>query len=287
MNLRYSLQATVFCVVGLGVSLANATDVGYSNADQRLRELEQRLASLEQATDSVNLACYADGCGDGEESCGSVAGCAPVSGGCCSTSQFNADLLLFAVNNSENEVGDTQNDLQAGLRLTYDRVNSQGQIFRLRYFNFGSTLEGGGNRIEMETFDTEIGRQFCLGGLNGEVTAGIRWASFDERNDLDYDSTFGPLIGVRLKGRQILGATSYVSLRHSWQFGQGSDGGADVPGTFSISEAQLGLEWNRCTRFGNTVFRTAFETQYWSGLQDGDSEDIGLIGFTSGIGLTF
>lgn len=286
MKLRHYLQTVAFCAVGLTVSLVSASDVSYTGGEQRLRDLEQRPASLEQATDSVNLACYADGCGDSCDGCGSS--CGSNSGGCCcSTSQFDAELLLFATSDSEGEDVDGQDDLEAGLRLTYTRVNSQNQILRFRYFNFSTTLEGGGNRYEMEQFDTEIGRRFCLGGLDGEFTAGIRWASFDERNFHNYDNTFGPLLGVQLRGRKILGATSFVSLRHSWQFGETDGEDPDTGGTFTITETQLGLEWKRCTRFGNAVIRTAFETQYWAGVQENDTEDIGLIGWTNSIGFVF
>jgi len=292
MKLRQYLQAATFCTAVLGASLANAADVGYSEAEQRLRDLELRVDSLESADfNGVSLTGYNScdsscdpSCGQGCDSGGSV--CRKKS--CwlrpCPSSQFDTEFLLFAVSNSENNNGDTQSDFNGGLRLTYSKVNSQGRIFRIRYFNFGSTLEGGGNRFEMETVDTEVGRRFTLGGgLKGEFTGGVRFAAFDERNGLEYDTTFGPLVGLHLRGRQFLRGTSFVNLRQSWQFGDNNNGGADVP----ISEVQFGLEWKHSGRMGTWVFRSAVEAQRWTGLQDANTEDIGLYGTSSAVGLIF
>ncbi len=299
MKLRQYLQAAAYCMAALSTSLVSAADVDYTSAEQRIRDLELRVDTLELANNKVNLAGF-NGCdtisSDGCDSCGSSVGCGSGAGCCgssnwlrpCPTSQFDAELLLFAVNNSESDANATQNDFNAGLRLTYSRVNEQGRIFRVRYFNFGTTLEGGVNRFEMEKVDTEVGRRFTLGGgLQGEFTAGIRFAAFEERTDLDYDATFGPLLGVQLRGRKFLRGTSFAGLRHSWQFGDASNGATDVPGTFSISEVQLGLEWRRPVRMGTLVLRTALEAQYWSGVQDDDTEDIGLYGSATSFGLAF
>jgi len=300
MNFERFLQVTVFSAAVLGAQMASAADVGYTRGEQRIRDLELRLNSLEMADyNGVSLAGYSgcDSCCDeGCDSCGSGDGCGSRCRGRtswlrpCPTSQFDAEFLLLAVSNSEATSSDSQDDFNAGLRLTYSRVNEQGRIFRVRYFNFGSTLEGGGDRIELEKIDTEIGRRFTLGGgLQGEFTAGIRFADFNERLDLDYDTTLGPLVGMQLRGREFLRGTSFVNLRHSWQFGNGSSSGSssDAPGTFEISEVQLGLEWQRPVRMGTLVLRTALEAQYWSGVSDGDSEDLGLYGTSSSFGLAF
>jgi len=293
MKLRLYIQAAAYSTIVLCAPMTSASDVDYSSAEQRIHDLETRINSLESAGNAVNLAAYS-GCDSGGDCCGSSrsSSCRNRSSSwlrpCCPISQFDTEFLLFAVNNSENEIGDTQNDFNGGLRLTYSKVNQQGQIFRVRYFNFGSTLEGGGNRIEMETIDTEIGRRFTLGGgLKGEFTGGVRYASFDERNNLSYDTTLGPLVSLQLRGRKFLRGTSFVNLRHSWQFGDGNDGGVDVPGTFKISEVQFGLEWRRASRLGTMVFRTALEAQNWNGVQDEDTEDIGLYGTSSSFGLVF
>jgi len=300
MKLQQYLQAMAYCTIVLGAPLAGATDVGYSGGVQRLRDLELRVDSLESASyNGVSLTgyngCDTD-CGDGcDSSCGASVNCGSSAGKRsswlrpCPQAQFDTELLLFAASDSEAEAGDTQNDFNAGLRLTYSRVNEQGQIFRVRYFNFGTTLEGGGNRYEMEEIDTEIGRRFTLGGgLRGEFTGGIRYAAFNERNNLDYDTTFGPLVSMQLRGRRFLRGTSFVNLRHSWQFGDASDnGGVDTPGTFKISEVQFGLEWKRQSRLGTLVLRSAVEAQYWSGIQEADTEDIGLYGSATSFGLVF
>lgn len=301
MNIERFLQVAVFSVAVLGAQMACAEDVGYTSGEQRLHDLELRLGELETAgSGGVNLAGFNGcdtNCGDGCDSCGSGVECGS---GCgrrtswlcpCPTVQFDAEFLLFAVSDSEPDFSSGQNDFNGGLRLTYSRVNEQGRIFRARYFNFGSTLEGGGDRIEMEEIDAEIGRRFTLGGgLQGEFTGGVRYAAFDQRNSLDYDNSFGPLVSMQLRGRKFLRGTSFVNLRQSWQFGDASDSGsADVPGTFRISEVQFGLEWRRAgpRGRGTWVFRTAFEAQNWAGIEDADSEDLGLYGTSSSVGLAF
>jgi len=296
MKLRYYLQAMAYCTVVLGAPMAGAEDVSYQG-EQRLRSMEMRLKSLETAGNEVNLAGYSGcdtNCGDGCDSCGSGVACGSGCCGsnwlrpCCPIAQFDTEFLLFTVSDSEAESNDGQNDFNAGLRLAYTRVNEQGQIFRVRYFNFGSTLEGGGNRYEMETIDTEIGRRFTLGGgLKGEFTAGIRYAAFDERNGHNYDTTLGPLLAAQIRGRKFFRGTSFVGARHSWQFGDSDFDDPDVPGTFTITEVQLGLEWQREIGLGTLVLRSALEAQYWSGVQEADTEDIGLLGSATSFGLAY
>ncbi len=299
MKLRLYLQAAVYCTVVLGASLANAADVNFSNEEQRFRELEKRINSLETA--KFDAISYTDSSRHGANhvanhsgaSCGASPSAACRSGSCWlhprPTAQFDAELVLLTASNSEAQVSHSQNNVKAGFRLAYTRVNERGNIFRVRYFNFGINTEANASRYDLEMVDTEIGRRFTLGGgLHGEFTAGVRYASYNERNELMYNSTFGPLVGVQLRGQKFLRGTSFVNLRHSLQFGDGFDfQNAATPGTFSITEVQLGLEWRRPCRMGMLVVRTALEAQYWGGVQDNDSEDLGLIGSATSIGLAY
>ena len=295
MKLRLYLQVAVYSTVVFSAQLASATDLGYTNTDQRFRDLELRIDSLEAARSAVNLAAFNGcdtNCGDGCDSCGSGVSCKSSCGGSCCwlrpcpTAQIDAELLLFTVGHSEAST-DSQDDLNAGFRLTYGRVNEQGQIFRVRYFHFHVDTEA--DRLEMDMIDTEIGRRFTLGGgLKGEVTAGLRIAPFHEDGDMDYDASFGPLVGVQLRGRKLLRGTSYANLRHSWQYGDARDGGNPRrPGTFNISELQFGLEWKRPVNMGTLVLRTAIEAQYWGGVADAQTEDYGLIGSATSVGLAY
>jgi len=297
MKLRKFLQAVAYSTAVLGTTLAGAADISYTDGEQRLRDLELRVDSLEtfgnkgvNLVNGVSLAGYS-GC---DSSCGSGVAC----GSSCSrksswqrpcpTSRFDVEVLFFAASNSGAAVQHSQNDFNPGLRLTYDQVNECGRIFRVRYFNFGTTTEANFSRYELETIDTEIGRRFTLGSMRGEFTGGVRYAAFSERGFLDYDTTFGPLVGMQFRGRKFLNGTSFVSMRHSWQFGEASDNGAlDAPGYFEISEVQVGLEWLHQSRFGTLVFRSALEAQSWSAPQDSDSENLGLYGTTSSVGLVF
>jgi hypothetical protein len=271
-----SILSIAVCSVALICApIANAEEL-----NNTIRELEMRINALE----SVD---YHESNDSDYDSYGTCVDSANWLSPSCPLVELDAEFLLLRASDSEAEVNDGTDNFNAGVRLTYSRVNQSGQIIRLRYFNLNSPLTGGTNRYEMNEVDAEIGRRFTLGGgLQGEFTAGVRWASFEEINALDYDNSLGALVGIQLRGREFLNGTSFVNLRHSWQFGNASDSGApSLPGTFNISELQFGLEWQRSTRFGELVFRPAFESQYWSGVQDSDTEDIGLYGASLGFGL--
>jgi hypothetical protein len=313
MMLRPYLQAIAYSTVVLGVPLATAADVDYTSAEQRLHDLELRLNSLETASynePSCKADCDAcgsncgDGCGGDCDSCGCGDGCGD---GCCDSSNwlcpckaciFNADLLFFQVNNGNLDPGapNTQNTGDAAYRFTLGRLNDNGRSIRVRYFNYNHDLDPIGaatGQLNMETLDLEAGRRFTLGGnWRGEINGGLRWAQLQQLSDfgggvtpaLNYDSVGGPVVGLHLRGRKILRGESFINLRHAWLFGKGETafGQGERQGTFTISELQFGLEWNRQVRFGTLVARTMLEAQSWD---DGRHGNIGLIGGGFGLGL--
>ena len=306
MKLQRYLQAAACCTVVFGATLASAADIDYTSAEQRLRDLELRLNSLETASYNEpgcasNDACGSN-CGDGCQSCGSAVGCGSGCGGCGGNSgwlcpdpanYFLADLLIFQVNSGNLDVNRTQNSGDAAYRFTFGHLNSKGRSFRIRYFNYDHTLDSSGgtpNRLNMETLDFEVGRRFTLGGhLRGEVNGGVRMAQFQMFNSgspfFDYDHPLGPVVGLNLRGRELLRGESFLNLRQAWMFGTLDDHGnfgTSAPGTFTISEVQFGLVWNRQVRMGTLVARTMVEAQSWD---DGFNGQIGLIGGGFGIGL--
>jgi hypothetical protein len=57
---------------------------------------------------------------------------------------------------------------------------------------------------------------------------------------------------------------------------------------FPIGEIQLGAEWRSAKSAAGQFFvRSAFETQFWNGagIASSTSGDLGLIGFSLGVGL--
>jgi hypothetical protein len=319
MKLRQYVQAVAYCTVVLGAPLAGAADVDYTSAEQRLRDLELRLNSLETASynePSGNAGCDACGsnCGDGCNSCGSGVGCGSGCdsgcGGCGGNGAwlcpdpscyFLADLLFFQANSGDLNIDGirTQNSGQPATRFTFGRLNSNGRSFRIRYFNYDHTLDtdpnfGVAGRLNMETLDFELGRRFTLGGrLRGEFNGGIRWTQLQAFSPipfngggtetiLNYDHALGPVVGLNLRGRQVLRGESFLNLRQAWMFGTGISFGDIAPGTFTISEVQFGLQWERQVRMGTLIARTMFEAQSWN---DGYHGSIGLVGGGFGFGL--
>ena len=135
-----------------------------------------------------------------------------------------------------------------------------------------------------ETLDIEYAARFRLGcNWRGDLSLGVRDASFREGGENEYDDTFGPLIGVHLETDVLNCLTLYGNARYSHQFGEVEDG--DL-GSFSITEVQLGIQADCCTQCGIAFVRTFWNVQQWAGVDDNDSEDGGLIGGGIALGLT-
>ena len=179
----------------------------------------------------------------------------------------------------------TSTSAEAAQRYMVGYMNSEGRSLRVRFFELDHS-DFDEVRLDVETLDLEYAGQFRLGcNWEGEISGGLRWASYLD-NDLDYSDTIGPAIGIELRSDFFKKVDLFTVARHSIQFGSGDSGGDSALGTFNITEIQLGVEGQRQLKNGSTGFlRFIFEAQTWSGVEDGESEDLGLvgIGFAAGI----
>lgn len=177
--------------------------------------------------------------------------------------------------------------------------------------------EGG---LEVESVDIEIAQQFSAGLFEANVGGGIRYGkvrhdfaleAFDPDESLfvgalrDFEGV-GPTMFAEF--RRPLGCSNLALLanvRYSVLFGEDDaalgafyanpDDSFGVEAILSedvvvgVGEIQLGAEYSRDLDYGRRVFvRGMFEAQQWSGVGVGlplFTNDIGLIGFTTGIGL--
>ena len=170
-------------------------------------------------------------------------------------------------------------------RLTIGYLNDSGEEIRVRLFEWATDAGTTTNQAtDLWYFDTEYAGRFNLGhNWDGELSLGARFAEFREEEGTSYNNSLGPVIGMHLKSRPILGQARLVgSARYAHQFGKGirNEGLFDVEraSSFSISELQVGLELSHETGFGHIDVRPFFEAQNWAGDYDGSDEDFGLIG---------
>lgn len=200
-----------------------------------------------------------------------------------------AEVVFLRMQDDEAEDGD--NYFQHGSRFTLGKVDSCGREWRLRMFELGLGFNRGTdeNFVNHFTFDLEYAGRFELGNnWAGEISLGARYADFHESNDLNYEDTIGPVIGLHLKS-DVLPCNDtnlFANLRYSHQFGGGLDNdGERGLGSFSITELQAGFEWARDCRPGTLFARAFVEAQKYSGNWDDDSGDQGLIGYGLAIGV--
>jgi|GEM_PF-6723081 len=173
-----------------------------------------------------------------------------------------------------------------GSRFTVGYLNECGQELRVRFFEWDTDAGTAGNDdTDLLCFDTEYAGRFDLGrNWDGELSLGVRYAEFRKQDsgpepDVDFEKSLGPVLGLLLKSRPIIGQARLVgSARYAHQFGKAADGTTFEVASFSVTELQIGMELSRETRLGRIDFRPFFEAQKWSGDYDGSDEDLGLIG---------
>lgn len=195
---------------------------------------------------------------------------------------------------SEPENGGSTTEYFGGQRFIFGHINSCGNIWRGRYFNYeANTFRISDLRVDsvfnLEYADFEHARRFSLGSIYGELSAGLRWAQWEEQNDYRYTDTIGPVLGGEIRGQSIFNFTTFAAARHSIQFGEdhNSNGAIKALGSFSVTEMQIGATRN-ITLLGRPSFvKGFFEAQYWAGPQNDDSQDLGLVGLGAAFGTTF
>jgi hypothetical protein len=271
----------------------------YNAMENRILNLETKLASFENsslAAAANGTSCTSGGC-TGNGGCTGTGGCCEhncCKADCCSWMNTNcgtfaqADLVFLKAFVSEaNEGGERY---ETGSRYTIGYMGECGSSLRLRYFEYSTTLAAGANNAQLEYLDTEYATRFCLGNvLRGELSAGTRWAQYDEEAGLEYNDTLGILVGLGLRGPSIRNWDTFLNLRYSQQFGHQNAAVGPAPteddGTFTITEMQLGLTRDFCLNCGTGFASVYVESQSWSGLYDADSEDLGLAGFGFSLGF--
>ena len=263
------------------IPAASAQEAQFASLSERLAEVEAELARY-RAGESCEVPCDSDPCWDCRTP-GLVAG---------------ADLIFMRPYHSEAQTPDY--DFEPTPRVWLGWQRSDGLGIRARWFEYDGTSNSTAPNIirdlNMLTFDLELTDTFTLGAKwEGLFSGGLRYAHYEQirsttgaNNFLEIDSAYGLVLGVEL----------YRPLRNNlYLFGLGRASamyGTDVFAngihsddvTFFITELQGGAEYRREICGTTYVFaRAAVESQYWAGVSNNDTEDIGLLGFYFSLGL--
>lgn len=107
---------------------------------------------------------------------------------------FTAQALYLKAHSNEGTFDEDQ-DEELGYRLGLSYKCDDDLGIRLRYFGW----EGSNDWYpEMSAIDLEVYDNFELGSWNGEFSAGVRYATYEEPMDQADFSGFGPTVGVEL-----------------------------------------------------------------------------------------
>jgi hypothetical protein len=318
---RLLFSALITLSASLAIAQTSSTTVSdlqtvsfqdYSNLQSRLLDLEARLAAVEQpvapasyntsntSTASCTAAgCTTDGCTTGCTTCTTAQDCQVTN--CLCQDWLNpscgayADAQLVFLRAFDSELSANSDSFASASRYTLGYMRSDATSVRIRYFEYGTLLEQSSS-VNLEMLDAEYAGRFCLGKLfRAELSGGFRWASFDEDDNLNYENTYGLLLGLTVRGPQLVRCWEpFFTLRHSFQFGNSNflaqnDSGPFIfrgRGTFNITEMQLGMTRDFCTRWGQGFVSVFAESNYWSGVYQSDSQDLGLAGGGFAIGFT-
>lgn len=201
-----------------------------------------------------------------------------------------AEWLALRPFESEGEV--TTNKFQSALRLTVGWEASSGLGIRARWFDYdvaNRDFRDIANDFQLEVVDVEITDRFKLGTeTKGLLTFGLRYAEFVDGDEVSIEGSGGPVVGVELNRNLSNNTSLYVLGRQSLQYGTANF--PDSPSenrVFGITELELGAEWHYPLSCGGSAFvRGGLVAQCWTGPNDDDSEDFGVLGSTLAIGLS-
>ena len=273
-------------IVAMSAQFAQAQDIteeqfvsfnAFNSLDQRLLETSTELDYLRGRVEAM-------------EQCTTTESCCSQSS-CCEDSWMNpcaglvAEVQWLQLRPSDSEPNSGgQASFHTGSRTTIGYLDSNGRGVRVRYFEYTDDSFAGAF-LDLEAIDVEYVGRFRLGqNWHGELMGGVRSASYHD-DELDYANTIGPMIGAALRGTITDSLSFYGLARQSIQFG--TPNGNFDRGNFGITELQSGLEYKRSSAGSSQFFARLFlEGQNWTGAEDNDSEDLGMVGWGLSAGIT-
>jgi hypothetical protein len=162
-----------------------------------------------------------------------------------------------------------------GVRARYWRFDEEARL-GLEFFdeNLSSTLD-------VQTLDLEFTQRVCWGPVESNLAFGVRYGGVENGLEASADGLnlvqtrfdgWGPTMAIEHRVPLGQGGLAVVgNLRGSLLFGDMgyslfdevllAEGRADMT---AVAEMQVGLEWQRCTRFGVLSVFALLEGQWWA-----------------------
>ena len=273
-----------FAITAMASTYAAAQDIQFAAFNDVESAFASQQAEIEQLRGQ--LASFQDMMADPALEPGAVdagACCCCVVSYCGVT--FEAELLMLSWYNSDGG-DDFLDSLEHGSRWTLGHTNECGQSFRIRYFEWKATENGGGEDLLIETLDFEYAQRISLNcNLHAEFSGGVRWASWHETQAgfLIRDS-IGPMVGIDVRNNLCGCMNLYGVAHYSHQFGEASGPDDDFV-SFGIIEVQIGVESSTCVFGTHSTIRAGYVAQNYLGLGDDSDEDYGLHGLLFSVQL--
>jgi hypothetical protein len=216
---------------------------------------------------------------------------------------FTVGLEVLGLKPYQSEGDYNENDLELGLRGSLGYQFADCLFVELTGFAyeadiFSDPVETG--ELELGYVDLVVGQHFTqCEKLTLSPYVGLRWASFEESYDAtgtspDFSVDFEGLgIVVGIDATRSLGNnfSLYGTAKQSIVYGEADDTFGAV--TISddrvafISEFGLGVQYDFALGSVASNVRAGVEGQWWSGMSDSDTEDVGLAGFVLGANFRF
>lgn len=293
------LAVAVALAASLGMRPAHAQDVQFTSlshvssvvAEQeaRIHQLEAQLVSLSRLVETSGMAGDG-GCAD-KSTCDD--GC--CDDGCCGCGGAfgSAEILFLKPFQSEGIYSDF--NYRTGYRVAGGYQRSDGLGLRVSYFDY-SQASGLGEFVDISAIDFELTSSINMGcNWNVVVGGGLRYldyhSGFTAPPDPDSAATFagyGPTVSAELTCRVSDRLSLFTRVRESIVLADGLQVNYDndyQDTTGNVFEIQLGVQLNRDWNGATLFARAAWEAQFYTSMDDADSESLALMGGVASIGL--
>jgi hypothetical protein len=270
-----------------GVVIAqDAEFVSYGELSRIVHEQNERIQDLETRVVSYSSD---DGCSISDE-------CDSYCDDCCANPGpiGGFDLLFLKPYQTEGNFNDF--NFRAGYRAWAGYQRGDGLGVRFRWFDYFQREDDGSEVYDVETMDLEVFDTILAGGKwELGVGGGFRYLDYfsgfdDDPEDGDGLWGYGPVLTLEANRYVTERISLYGIARGSIICGDSNDfsapSDAEEDQTGSVSELQLGAQWNTDWRGVNVFLRHGWEAQFFSGMDDFDSESSALTGASFTLGFS-
>jgi len=273
--------------------------VNYTDLNERIAQLESQIATFNARSQSYSNVSHSKTYS--RSTCNNY---------CCTNDagwSLGVDCVFAKPHFSDGvENGDPTYDFSLAPRIILAHKDECGVGCRARYWWYeddSSIASGNGDadaglqtEFRMDVVDLEITKDLCWGRVKPTVFAGLRYmdhehAEIQNDNDVAKVNGWGPAIGIDTLTPVGCNCNFVGNVRYAALFGEAkSDGDQMEDLGFNSIEAQLGFQWQRCTKYGTMRYHTLVEAQNWESaftetdtINNDPDDDIVMLGLVFGI----